>query len=105
MLIDKKYLTPEYLSLLCIGLLRYDVTNFKDSSLSNINTFLNYFFSTKQELYKVFINVYETENPIFFKILSLITEYKILNINSDGIEIKQYIISNIISFENGGDIT
>jgi hypothetical protein len=41
MLIDKKYLTPEYISLLCIGLLRYDITNFKDSSLSNINTFLN----------------------------------------------------------------
>jgi KaiC/GvpD/RAD55 family RecA-like ATPase len=95
MLIDKKYLTPEYISLLCIGLLRYDITNFKDSSLSNINTFLNYFFSTKQQLYKVFINVYETENPIFFKILSLITEYKTINVNSDVVEIRQYIIDKI----------
>jgi len=95
MIIDKKYLTPEYISLLCIGLLRYDITNFKDASLLNINSFLNYFFTTKQQSYKSLSLVYETDNPAFIKILSLIIESKTISINADIVSIKQSIINKI----------
>lgn len=95
MIIDKKYLTPEYVSLLCIGLLRYDVTNFKDVSLLNISSFLNYFFEKKQNPYKLLSLVYETDNPVYIKILSLIIESKTVSLNSDIISIKQSIINKI----------
>jgi KaiC/GvpD/RAD55 family RecA-like ATPase len=95
MIIDKKYLTPKYLSILCIGLLRYDINNFNDPAMLNISNFLNYFFTTKNQPYNTLSLVYETDNPIYLNILSLIIESKTVSVNADIITIQQNIINKI----------
>jgi hypothetical protein len=95
MIIEKKFLTSEYIATLCIGLFRYDIDTIKDGSLININTCMNYFFTTKTNIYNSLFAIYDTENQIYLKIFSLIIEEKILNINTDSINIKQNIINKL----------
>lgn len=93
--INKKYLTVEYIEILCIGLLRYNVFNYNDDSVKNINICLSYFLKGKGDIYNKLLNIYETEHPIYFKIVTLLINFKNTNINLDNSIIKQKIIDNI----------
>lgn len=95
MIVEKKYLSPEYLCNLSIGLLRYDPYDKKNKSLLTVGTLLNYFFTTKNKPYSILSKVYESENNVYLQIIGNLIELKLLNSNMEIGDIKQDTINKL----------
>lgn len=95
MLLEKKYLSIEYLGILCVGMVRYDPLDTKNKSLISIGNFINYFFTTKVNPYSQLSKVFESENLVYIKIWSLLISFKISNPNMGHGELKQELINQI----------
>ena len=95
MLVEKKFLTQEYLGHLCIGLIRYDPFDKKNKSLIAIGNFLNYFFSTKSNPYSVLSKVYDSDNLVYLQIFSFLISFKLSDPSMDMGMIKQELVNRL----------
>jgi len=95
MIVDKKYLSPEYLASLSIGIIRYDPLDRKNTSLISIGNFLNYFFITKTNSYSILSKVFETENLVYLKIFGFLISFKLTTPNMEMGDIKQELINKL----------
>jgi hypothetical protein len=95
MIVDKKYLTPEYIYTLCVGIIRYDSIDYDIKSLESIGKLLNYLFTNKINSYSLLSKIYETDNLVYIHILAYLLDFKIVSPNLNHDEIKQNIINKL----------
>jgi len=88
----KKYLTIDYINILCVGILRFSRGN---DNLINIGNFISYFMTTKEVPNKTISTVYETDHAVYIKIFGIIIDIKIISPNITLEEIKQYLIDKL----------
>ncbi len=93
MIIDKKYLDKNYIGKLCIGALRFDLTKDEnDMTLIHLAKLMSYIIDEHVNIIDTLTNVYESEHPIYLKVLGNIIKFKILEPNITNSTIKQKLI-------------
>lgn len=94
MIIDKKYLDKQYIGRLCIGAVRFDLTQDEnDMTLVHLAKLMSYIIDDHVNIIETLTNVYETEHPVYLKVLGNLIKFKVLEPNISNSAIRQKLIN------------
>ena len=96
MILNKKFLSKDFVGRLCVCAARFDITNFNiNNDLICLSKLMSYILETNIDISKILIDVYESDSHHFLFVLGNIINNKIINPNISPVELKQKLI-NII---------
>lgn len=96
MILNKKFLTKEFIGKLCVVATRFNIKNFSvNNDLLCLSKLMSYAVDMGLDLSKVLTEVYDSEHHSFLQLLGYILNLKINNPNIDNVELQQNLINYV----------